>query len=172
MGEYVAGNVLSEHEVNSLKDSSIVRDLVGSGPASAFVSRLGEHSLHLNGKSDLAVRLGGGSGTWQGTFNLENPEGDYLSIETMTVDLGPQGHLKIDSPAELARFEGMLRGTSYYSTTELDQAKMTGNLVGPGPGHDRPVTGAIGSGRLKTYDERTIDILHSANLNDRPVAAQ
>ncbi len=163
-GEYVAGNVLAAADINTLRAASVTRSLSGRGVVSAHVTMDQGRSIQMEGDSFIRVALGGGAATWQGAFNMSSRGSDVINLQTRVIDISAQGHLKVDSLGDINSFSGNIAGTQYTGSTDLTDAKMTGNLVGAHESNNTRVTGAIGSGRLKTMDYKNIDMLYATEL--------
>ena len=152
-GTRVQGEAIRGTDFLNLRDGAQIYNLSGSGFSAAAVTK-GDNSYVMNGTADLGVTIGGAIlPTWDGDFNLSNPNGASLTF-------GAAGSFSAN---------GLLQGTvSGYSLSSASgnpaSQSIRGTLVGPGSGAT-PITGVAGEFDFSHSDGTLVDGVFGADLN-------
>lgn len=160
-GSYVVGDVLDATRYQAVLNGAAAYDLRtpdnALGYAQAFISQSGGSAYsQMDGTARLQVHLGGGSGTWSGSFCLADAsQVNTLNIDVPTTSITANGHLQ-GSPSSY-----VYNGTDLAGN--LCVASLSGNLVGTGSG-TTPVTGAIGAGQFVHADDTQVALVYGTDL--------
>lgn len=165
-GHYVVGDTLSPAAFQALVFGSVGYNLsTPSGQPGHMAATItaGNYFSKVHGTAMLNVNIPGSgmSPTWSGVFNAgPGANGDSVNIiYTGPYIITPNGHLQAGTPNN---YQVNANGVN-YTMSQLSGAQITGSLVGPGSGQ-RPVTGAIGSGRFPHLDGSVVNITYGTDL--------